>query len=163
MSNMGFEVALKSSGIELIRAPVGDRYVLEEMKRHSAVLGGEQSGHVIFLSHTTTGDGLVTALQVLDTAIDSGQPLSALTADMVDFPQVLENVRVSGRHRWQEVPEITDAVARARERLGTQGRILVRPSGTEPLLRVMVEGPALPEVREIVAELSALAHRHLGD
>ncbi|MDQ2732825.1 MAG: phosphoglucosamine mutase, partial [Armatimonadota bacterium] len=163
MSNMGFEIALREAGIGLVRAPVGDRYVLEEMRRHGAVLGGEQSGHVIFLNHTTTGDGLITALQVLSTAIGSGQPLSALAADMVEFPQILENVRVSGRDRWNTVPEIVDAIEEARLRLGDQGRVLIRPSGTEPLLRVMVEGPDASLVKEIVAQLADLAHVHLRD
>ena len=161
MSNMGFEQALREAGIRLVRAPVGDRYVLEEMKRFGAVLGGEQSGHVIFLSHTTTGDGLVTALQVLGAA-GPDKPLSELAAGMVDYPQILENVRVSGRDRWNTIPEITAAVESARQKLGSDGRILIRPSGTEPLLRVMVEGRDPQLVRTIVDELSALAHRHLG-
>lgn len=163
MSNMGFETALREAGITLVRAPVGDRYVLEEMRRHGAVLGGEQSGHVIFLNHTTTGDGLITALQVISTAIGSDQPLSTLAADMVEYPQILENVRVSGRDRWNTVPEIVDAIERARLRLGDQGRVLIRPSGTEPLLRVMVEGPNASLVQEIVAQLADLAHIHLRD
>ena len=163
MSNMGLEVALRKADITLYRAPVGDRYVLEEMKRLGAVLGGEQSGHVIFLNHSTTGDGLQTALQVLATAVSAKQPLSALAADMIDYPQVLENVRVSGRDRWNKVPAITEAVEKAKQRLGTEGRVLIRPSGTEPLLRVMVEGRDLTLVNQIVAELSDLAHKHLRD
>ena len=163
MSNMGFEVALRKAGISLVRAPVGDRYVLEEMKRLGAVLGGEQSGHIIFLNHTTTGDGLITALQVLSTAVLSGKPLSELASDMVEYPQVLENVRVSGRDRWKSVSELTDAVERAKLRLGDDGRVLIRPSGTEPLLRVMVEGRDQSLVKQIVRELADLAHKHLRD
>ncbi|HET6382004.1 MAG TPA: phosphoglucosamine mutase [Armatimonadota bacterium] len=163
MSNMGFEIALRGVGITLARAPVGDRYVLEEMKKRGAVLGGEQSGHVIFLNHTTTGDGLVTALQTLAIASSQGSPLSSLTSDMVEFPQLLENVRVSGRDRWRASAPFTEAVERSEARLGAEGRVLIRPSGTEPLLRVMVEGPDARLVREIADELAALAHRYLGD
>jgi phosphoglucosamine mutase len=140
MSNYGLEEMLRRLGIVLLRAPVGDKYVLEEMRRSGAMLGGEQSGHIVFLAHATTGDGLVTALQLLRVMQSSGQPLSRLSSVLTKYPQVLLNVRVRERIDPLALPEVKQAHARAQQLLNGSGRILVRLSGTEPLARIMVEG-----------------------
>jgi phosphoglucosamine mutase len=140
MSNFGLEELLQRLGIVLLRAPVGDKYVLEEMRRTGAVLGGEQSGHIVFLSHATTGDGLVTALQLLRVMQTSGQPLSRLSSILTKYPQVLLNVPVRERIDPLALPEVEQAHAHAQQMLNGAGRILVRLSGTELLARVMVEG-----------------------
>ncbi|MEO2169476.1 MAG: phosphoglucosamine mutase [bacterium] len=140
MSNLGLEVALKNIGVTLKRTPVGDRYVVEEMVRGDFVLGGEQSGHVIFLDHNTTGDGLVTALGILSIMVESGRTLSDLAGTMSRFPQVLVNVRVQERRDVTTDALVASATADAESVLGDRGRVLVRASGTEPLIRVMVEG-----------------------
>jgi phosphoglucosamine mutase len=140
MSNLGLEVALKELGVALKRTPVGDRYVVEEMVRGNFVLGGEQSGHVIFLEHNTTGDGLVTALGILSIMVESGRPLSELAAAMPRFPQVLVNVRVQERRDVTTDVLVASAIREVENVLGERGRVLVRASGTEPLIRVMVEG-----------------------
>ena len=141
MSNMGLEVALRRAGISLVRTAVGDRYVLEEMHRAGHPLGGEQSGHVIFADHNTTGDGIVTALQVLATIVRSGKAMSELAACMSHYPQVLQNVRVRRREDLATLPEVQTEIRNAEAALAGDGRILVRYSGTEPLVRVMIEGP----------------------
>jgi phosphoglucosamine mutase len=140
MSNLGLEVALKKIGVSLKRTPVGDRYVVEEMVRGDYVLGGEQSGHVIFLDHNTTGDGLVTALGILSIMVESGRTLSDLAGTMSRFPQVLVNVRVQERRDVTTDALVASATADVESVLGDRGRVLVRASGTEPLIRVMVEG-----------------------
>lgn len=140
MSNLGLEVALRDRGVELLRTPVGDRYVVEEMVRGNHVLGGEQSGHVIFLDHNTTGDGLVTALGILAVLVETGRPLSELAAAMSRFPQVLVNVRVAERRDVTADTHVSTAIGDVESSLGDRGRVLVRASGTEPLIRVMVEG-----------------------
>lgn len=140
MSNLGLERALERDGIGLVRTPVGDKYVLEEMVRRDAPLGGEQSGHVIFRSYATTGDGLLTALRVLETVQQSGQDLDALTADLEVYPQRLVNVRVKQKRPLEQLPQAQVAIQTAERAFGDQGRVLVRFSGTEPLARVMVEG-----------------------
>ena len=140
MSNFGLEEMLQRLGIALLRAPVGDKYVLEEMRRSGAVLGGEQSGHIVFLAYATTGDGLVTALQLLRVMQSSGQPLSRLSSVLTKYPQVLLNVRVRERIDPLTLPEVEQAHAHAQQMLNGTGRILVRLSGTELLARVMVEG-----------------------
>lgn len=140
MSNLGFEQALAERGIALHRAPVGDRYVQEMMRQLDCKLGGEQSGHIIFADLSTTGDGLITALQLLQTLRLGGKPLSELVARIPSYPQILINVPVQQRAGWEEDPEIRAVIRRAEEQLGQRGRILVRASGTEPLIRVMVEG-----------------------
>lgn len=140
MSNFGLELCLRGAGITLVRTAVGDRYVLEEMLRGGYVLGGEQSGHIIFLEHNTTGDGLVTALQVLAVMERAGKPLSALAACMEKLPQVLMNVRVRRKEPLDSLPAVQAAIREAERRLGSEGRLLVRYSGTEPVLRVMAEG-----------------------
>ncbi|MEW6546959.1 MAG: phosphoglucosamine mutase [Bacillota bacterium] len=140
MSNLGLEVFLRQAGLGLVRTPVGDRYVLEEMLRGGYSLGGEQSGHIIFLDHATTGDGMLTALQLLWALARSGESLSALAGRIPRYPQVLRNVRLPNGMRYRPTPRIEEALREAREALGERGRVLVRPSGTEPLVRIMVEG-----------------------
>ena len=140
MSNLGLEVFLREQGLQLLRTPVGDRYVVEEMVRGDYNLGGEQSGHIIFLEHNSTGDGLVSALGILAVMVESGRPLSELAGGMQHYPQVLVNIRVQERRDVTQVPQVASAIADVESTLGDQGRVLVRASGTEPLIRVMVEG-----------------------
>lgn len=146
MSNLGLEVALRESGIEMVRTPVGDKYVLEEMIRREAPLGGEQSGHVIFREWATTGDGLLTALRVLEVMQATGKSLDELTADYAVFPQVLKNVRVKAKRPLGELREVQARIAEAEQEFGGAGRVVVRFSGTEPLARVMVEGRTQEQV-----------------
>lgn len=141
MSNMGLELALKKEGIRVIRTRVGDRYVAEEMLRNGYNLGGEQSGHLIFMEYNTTGDGILSALQVLSLMKRSGKPLSELASVMTTLPQILMNVRVKEKRELDTIPEVRNAVAAATRDLGDSGRVLVRYSGTEPKARVMIEGP----------------------
>lgn len=155
MSNLGLEVALQSQGGRLVRTQVGDRYVVEAMRAGGYTVGGEQSGHIILLDHGTTGDGVVAGLQVVRLMVEQGRPLSALRRQMRRFPQTLVNVRVARRCEPREiagVPETIDRIARA---LGERGRVLVRPSGTEPLLRVMVEGEDAERIRAYAEEIAA--------
>ena len=146
MSNLGLEVALRAHGIGLVRTPVGDKYVLDEMVKRNAPLGGEQSGHIIFRDYATTGDGLLTALRVLEVMRASGQDLDALASAFVSYPQLLVNVRVKERRPLAELESVNAGIRRAQSEFGDSGRVLVRFSGTEPLARVMVEGPALDRV-----------------
>ena len=139
MSNLGLERALANMGMTLVRTQVGDRYVLEEMMARGAVLGGEQSGHIIFLDHATTGDGLVTALVMLGILRDAGEPLSALASIMQTYPQQLINITVASTKGWDAHEPIRQAIDAANQDLGDEGRVLVRASGTEPKIRVMVE------------------------
>src|SRR5919108_480199 len=162
MSNYGLEELLQQLGIALIRTPVGDKYVLEEMRRCGAILGGEQSGHVVFLTHATTGDGIITALQLLRVMQTSGQPLSRLAAALTKYPQVLLNVRVRERLDPLELPEVQDALAQAQQRLAGTGRILVRLSGTEPLARVMVEGRDLQAIQAVAESIAHVIERTIG-
>jgi phosphoglucosamine mutase len=162
MSNLGLEQALGRAGIRLERTRVGDRYVLERMRQLGAVLGGEQSGHLIFLEHTTTGDGLVTAIEVTNVMARSGRRLSELRAAIPRYPQVLRNVRVQDRQGIAEAPEVTRAVASAEARLASRGRILVRPSGTEPLIRVMVEAEHQGEAEAVADEVTGVIERRYG-
>ncbi|MHB1341209.1 MAG: phosphoglucosamine mutase [Coriobacteriia bacterium] len=162
MSNLGFEVAMRERGINVIKTKVGDRYVLDQMRTSGAVLGGEQSGHVIFLEHTTTGDGLITALQLAAIVRETGTPLSELRQVMHRYPQVLENVRVADKALLSGSGAVHDAVKAAEEQLGSDGRVLVRASGTEPLVRVMAEAADEALAREIVARISAVVKRELG-
>ncbi len=147
MSNLGLEVSLRDIGVALVRTPVGDRYVVEEMRRRDANIGGEQSGHIIFLDHNTTGDGLITALGILSIFVEAGRPLSELAASMPRFPQVLVNVRVKERRDVTADERVAGAIRDIESGLGDRGRVLVRASGTEPLIRVMVEGEREDEVR----------------
>lgn len=152
MSNLGLHQAMRAAGIEVVQTAVGDRYVLEAMLAGGYRLGGEQSGHVVQLDHATTGDGLLTALQVMDRMARTGQPLAALADVVTLLPQVLVNVRVQ-RSRAQ-APEVLEAVAREEAALADAGRVLLRPSGTEPLVRVMVEAPSADLAREVAERLA---------
>jgi phosphoglucosamine mutase len=154
MSNLGLELALRAAGIEFRRAAVGDRYVLAMLREHHGILGGETSGHIICLDKTTTGDGLVSALQVLAVLKQTGLSLAELTSGMQKFPQVLLNVRVQQRFDPAAVPAVQAAVARIEKRLGSEGRVVLRPSGTEPVIRVMVEGRDEAGTRADATELA---------
>jgi phosphoglucosamine mutase len=162
MSNLGFERALAAHGIKLLRTPVGDKYVLEEMLRSGAVLGGEQSGHVIFSEYSTTGDGLLTALRVIDTALEAGKGLDELAGEIEVYPQRLVNVRIKARKPLSELPAVNEEIRAAERDFGDAGRVLVRFSGTEPLARVMVEGPDLARVEAAASRIAAAIERDLG-
>lgn len=153
MSNMGFEEAVAREGGAVYRTRVGDRYVLEEMQKRGIRIGGEQSGHVIFLDHNTTGDGLITALRLLAAVRAAGKPLGELARGMAVYPQVLRNVRVRRTTGWQDDPAVAQAIRQAEQRLAGSGRLLVRASGTEPLIRVMAEGRDPGLVDEVVGAL----------
>ena len=154
MSNIGLEIALGKAGIKLIRTPVGDKYVMEEMLARGYVLGGEQSGHVILAEHLPTGDGQATLLAVLRVMASTGKELDELVADFVTYPQTLVNVRVREKKAVADVPEIQAAVARVEAALSGRGRVLVRYSGTEPLLRIMIEGPDQASVQAWAEEIA---------
>lgn len=156
MSNLGLHIALREAGIKVVTTRVGDRYVLEEMLRCNASLGGEQSGHIIFGDYATTGDGVVSGLQLLKVMAHTGRPLSELAAQMEQVPQVLHNVRVKDKQRVMTSPVLADAIATYEDELGDRGRILVRPSGTEPLVRVMVECTDETLLTQVVRELAEL-------
>lgn len=163
MSNLGLERALARSGIRMTRTPVGDKYVLEEMVRLDAALGGEQSGHVIFRQFATTGDGLLTALRIFEIAQRAGQGLDELTADLEVYPQRLVNVRVREKRGLLERPAVAGEIRRVEEAFGPAGRVLVRFSGTEPLARVMVEGPDLAQVESFSASIAEAIRREIGE
>jgi phosphoglucosamine mutase len=146
MSNIGLELALKTLGIELVRTKVGDKYVMEEMQKRDLSLGGEQSGHLIFSEHLFTGDGLITALSVLRTMAASGRELADLAGDLTTYPQVLLNARVRERKDLAQIPEVAGIMAQVETQLAGNGRLLVRYSGTEPLVRVMLEGQDLQQI-----------------
>jgi phosphoglucosamine mutase len=139
MSNLGLEIALRERGIRLLRTQVGDRFVVEAMRQGGYNLGGEQSGHMVFLDHNTTGDGVLSALQVLAVMVRTGLPLSKLAGLMPRIPQVLINLKVAEKKPLASVPELGRAISAQEEKLGDRGRVLVRYSGTEPKLRIMVE------------------------
>lgn len=162
MSNLGFGLALREHGITVVKTRVGDRYVLDQMRASGATFGGEQSGHVIFLEHATTGDGLVTALQLASVVKRSGRPLSELARVMTRYPQVLENVRVADRGLLSGSAAVAEAVHAAETELGETGRVLVRPSGTEPLVRVMVEAADEERARGIVSRIADVVRAELG-
>jgi phosphoglucosamine mutase len=153
MSNLGFHQAMKRLGIEVVVTPVGDRYVVEEMRRSKAVVGGEQSGHIL-LEDRSTGDGLRTALRLMEVMASTGSELRELRSVMHELPQVLTNVRVASKEGWETNDDIAAAVANGERLLGTRGRILVRPSGTEPLIRVMVEAPTASEATDVAATIA---------
>ena len=154
MSNLGLEVALKEHGIRLLRAPVGDRYVLEAMLKGGYNLGGEQSGHLVFLNHTTTGDGILTALRLLAVMVREDKPLAELAGFMETYPQVLLNIRVKEQKDLKSLPAARQAMAEAERRLGPRGRLLVRYSGTEPKLRIMAEGEDQGLIDQVAQELA---------
>lgn len=162
MSNLGLEVALRAQGIGMVRTPVGDKYVLDEMVKRNAPLGGEQSGHIIFRDYATTGDGLLTALRVLEAMRDSGQDLDELTSKFVSYPQLLVNVRVKERRPLAELESVNAGIRRAQGEFGDTGRVLVRFSGTEPLARVMVEGPAIDRVTYHAHAIADAIGKELG-
>lgn len=162
MSNWGLEKAIKDNGGRFVRAPVGDRYVIEEMMHEDANLGGEQSGHIIFRDYTTTGDGLITALQLLKIMRISGKPLSKLCKIMEKMPQVLINVRVREKKPLSELPQVQAVIKDAEEKLGQTGRVLVRYSGTEPIARVMVEGPDQDQIDSLAMAISEEIKKEIG-
>jgi phosphoglucosamine mutase len=162
MSNLGLEKALEREGIRLVRTSVGDKYVLEEMVRSGAVLGGEQSGHVIFRQHATTGDGLLTALRIFEIAIKSGKGLDELTADLEVYPQRLKNIRVKRKQPLEELPQVVREIRDCEAQFAGKGRVLVRFSGTEPLARVMVEGPDLAQVQEFTDRIAGAIEKELS-
>jgi phosphoglucosamine mutase len=162
MSNIGLELALRERGIAMDRCQVGDKYVVEEMQRRGIALGGEQSGHIIFAGHLMTGDGIGTALQVLRVMSATGRSLSDLAAALVTYPQILVNVRVRERADYTKVPAIADAIARVERRVNGQGRVLIRYSGTEPLLRIMIEGRHQDEITAWAADIADAVRAHLA-
>ena len=162
MSNLGLEVALRAAGIEFRRAAVGDRYVLAMLRETQGILGGEASGHILCLDKTTTGDGLVSALQVLAIMKQTGRSLAELTSGMQKFPHVLLNVKVAQRFDPTGVPAVQQAVARVEQRLGTEGRVVLRASGTEPVIRVMVEGRDEDTTRAAANELAGIIKGIVG-
>jgi phosphoglucosamine mutase len=163
MSNMGLEKALETDGIRMVRTPVGDKYVLEEMVRLDAVLGGEQSGHVIFREFATTGDGLLTALRLFGIARLAGMGLDELTADLLIYPQRLVNVRVREKKGAIDGPAVSEEIRRVEEAFAGTGRVLVRFSGTEPLARVMVEGANMEQVESFSDSIAAAIRREIGE
>jgi phosphoglucosamine mutase len=162
MSNFGLELAMGKAGIRLIRTPVGDRYLLERMLSDGYNFGGEQSGHFIFLDHNTTGDGLISALQILSLMKRTKKPLSELAKAMAAVPQVLVNVKVKEKRDLASLPELQRAIETSERRLNGTGRILVRYSGTEPLLRIMVEGEEDATIRAVADDLVQIVRSHLG-
>ena len=162
MSNLGLERLLRERGIEMIRTQVGDKYVLEEMLRREAALGGEQSGHVIFTEHATTGDGILTALRVLEIVSKSGRSLDELTEELKNYPQTLVNVRVARKRPLAELPMVQEEIRKAEAEFAGKGRILVRFSGTESLARVMVEGEDLERVPVVANRIADVLRAELA-
>jgi len=162
MSNIGLEIALRDAGGKLVRASVGDRYVMEQMLDGGYNLGGEQSGHLIFLDHNTTGDGLITALQIVSIMKQDGKPLSALAGCMRTYPQVLVNVKVKEKRDLAAVPELAKRIAAIEKTLEGTGRLLIRYSGTEPKLRIMLEGTDEAEITRYADELAELVRKYIG-
>jgi phosphoglucosamine mutase len=162
MSNLGLELALRAHGIEMVRTAVGDKYVLEEMIRRGAPLGGEQSGHVIFSEYATTGDGMLTALKVLETAQRENATLDELAGEMVVYPQILVNVRVKERRPLDQMPRVLDEIQACEADLNGSGRVLVRFSGTEPLLRVMVEGAEQRQIESLAGRIAEAIRAELS-
>jgi len=162
MSNLGLQVAVEKRGGKLVRTPVGDRYVVECMTQGNYNFGGEQSGHIVFLDHSTTGDGILSALQVLAVMLELGRPLSELRKVMERYPQQLVNVRVSNRKPIEEIPELVKLKEQMEQRLGDEGRLLIRPSGTEPVIRVMVEGADAPLIEEMASEMAFHIQKAMG-
>jgi phosphoglucosamine mutase len=163
MSNMGLGVALKQIGIKHTMAAVGDRYVMEKMIASGAVLGGEDSGHMIFLAHHTTGDGVLSALRLIETMKEESKPLSELCEIMTIFPQFLMNVEIKSKPDLNTVPDIKDAINSIEKTLGEKGRVLVRYSGTQQICRIMVEGPTIDDTRRYCHQLSVIVKDNLGE
>ena len=162
MANLGFRRAMAEANIELIETVVGDRFVLEAMRQTGASVGGEQSGHLIFLDHSTTGDGLITGLKVAALMASSGSKLSEISRAVPKFPQVLLNVKVVSRDKLQSADRVWEAVREAERTLADTGRVLVRPSGTEPLVRVMVEADTQPKATSAAQQIAAVVQEELG-
>jgi phosphoglucosamine mutase len=162
MSNLGFYKALDAIGLTTVQTAVGDRYVMEAMRNHQFNLGGEQSGHVIFLDYNTTGDGILTGIQLAHIVKQSGQSLSELKSLMRKYPQSLVNVRVQDKTKWAENEAVRTVIAKVEAELADHGRVLVRPSGTESLIRVMVEGPDEQIVMQAVEEIVAVVEKELA-
>ena len=162
MANIGFHKAIKEAGGRVEVTQVGDRYVLENMLKSGYKIGGEQSGHIIFTDYSTTGDGPITALQVLASLKRSGRKASELTALMTTYPQLLVNVRVASKEGWENNKAIAEAIAKGEAELGSDGRILVRPSGTEPLIRVMAEGPDQAQLETICNAIADVVKKEQG-
>jgi phosphoglucosamine mutase len=162
MSNIGLEIALRDLGIGLVRCPVGDKYVMEELLRDNLSIGGEQSGHVIFPDLLYTGDGLVTALNVLRAMAETGRSIADLAGELQTFPQVLVNVRVREKRDWTTIPPVAAAAEAVEQRLAGRGRLLVRYSGTEALLRVMIEGEHQAEIAAWADEIAAAVRAEIG-
>jgi phosphoglucosamine mutase len=161
MSNFGLELCMAKAGVKLLRTPVGDRYLLERMLAEGYNFGGEQSGHFIFLDHNTTGDGLISALQMISLMKRTGKPLSELAQAMSAVPQILLNIKVKQKPKLESVPDIDRAIRESERRLNGSGRVLVRYSGTEPLLRIMVEGERDALIKEVAEDLARLVRTHL--
>ena len=162
MANLGLEEALGAEGIRVVRTPVGDRYVSEEMQKSGANLGGEQSGHLLFLDHASTGDGILSALALLSVVAETGEPLASLAGCMRKFPQVLRNVPVASRPPLEALAGLPDRVRELEREMDGAGRILIRYSGTEPLARVMIEGPDGERIRAMAEELAGLIQAAIG-
>ncbi|MGF7398366.1 phosphoglucosamine mutase [Thermoanaerobacterium thermosaccharolyticum] len=164
MSNIGLDIALKQNGIDVVKTKVGDRYVLEEMARNGYSIGGEQSGHIIFLDHNTTGDGEITALKVAELLVSSGKKLSELSGVMVSYPQVLINAKVKNelKHKYMDDEDIAREINKLEKEMQGEGRVLIRPSGTEPLVRVMVEGKDQEKIESMAKELASLIEKKLN-
>ncbi len=162
MSNMGFQKALEANKCKAVFTSVGDRYVLEEMRKHNYSIGGEQSGHIIFMDYNTTGDGLITAVQTLSILKEQGCPMSQITDLMDTYPQMLRNVEVYSKNGWEQNEMIQAAIEAGKEALGNDGRILVRASGTESLIRVMAEGRSQEQLEDIVTDIASIIDQELG-
>ncbi|MGE4233159.1 MAG: phosphoglucosamine mutase [Bacteriovoracia bacterium] len=162
MSNLGFEQGMKKAGIQVVHTAVGDRYVVDEMIRSGLNFGGEQSGHIIFLEHSTTGDGIVAALKVLEIMRRTGQKLSQLKKNISLYPQVKENVRVKQKKDLKLIKEISEEISAAEKSLGDRGRVFVRYSGTEPIVRVMVEGEDHQQIQLLSKKIAGSISKHLG-
>lgn len=162
MSNLGFYKALEANGIESAQTAVGDRYVVEEMKVHQYNLGGEQSGHIIFLDYNTTGDGMLSAIQLVNIMKATNKKLSELANEMTKFPQLLVNVRVTNKHHVTENEKVKEIITEVEKEMAGNGRVLVRPSGTEPLVRVMVEAPSQNECETYVNRIVEVVKEEMG-
>ncbi len=162
MSNIGLSIAFERIGIKEVRTKVGDRYVLEEMHKRGAVLGGENSGHIIFRNHHTTGDGIIAALQLLAIMKKENKPLSELSREMEVFPQVIQNIKVNSKPDLKGIPEIAEIIEKAEKELADKGRVFVRYSGTQKLCRVMVEAPTEEQTKRLAQEITDVVTTHLG-
>jgi len=162
MSNIGFYKAVEKNELHSIQTKVGDRYVMEEMRKGNFNLGGEQSGHIIFLDYNTTGDGILTGIQLMNAVKEARLPLSKLADQMRKYPQVLQNLRVADKSNYDNNPVIEEAIRQVERQLGDEGRVLVRPSGTEPLIRVMAEGPDEKQLKEYVNQIIDVVKNQLS-